>query len=78
MQYDWSARAGVPSHITLLGPFLPSDRLGSQVVERLRSLFASYQTEHGTAAYAVVVADLVSGPSELLWPHQPKRARLRP
>jgi 2'-5' RNA ligase len=44
MQYDWSARAGVPSHITLLGPFLPPDGVSSQVVERLRSLFASCQT----------------------------------
>jgi 2'-5' RNA ligase len=43
MQYDWSARAGVPSHITLLGPFLRPDRVGSQVAERLRSLFASCQ-----------------------------------
>jgi 2'-5' RNA ligase superfamily protein len=43
MRYDWSARAGVPSHITLLGPFLPPDGVGSRVVERLRSLFASCQ-----------------------------------
>jgi hypothetical protein len=34
---------GVPSHITLLGPFLPPDQVGSGVVERLRSLFASSQ-----------------------------------
>jgi hypothetical protein len=43
MQYDWSARAGVLSHITLLGPFLPPDKVGSRVVERLRSLFALCQ-----------------------------------
>jgi hypothetical protein len=41
--YDWSARAGVPSHITLLSPFLQPDKIGSQEVNRLDSLFAACQ-----------------------------------
>ena len=41
--HDWSARAGVPAHITLLGPFLPPETIGPQTAMRLRSLFASWQ-----------------------------------
>lgn len=40
-EYDWSASAGVPAHITLLGPFLPPDRVGPEVLRRLSDLFAS-------------------------------------
>jgi hypothetical protein len=57
LRYDWSARAGVPPHITLLGPFLPPDGLGSHVVERLRSLFGSCQP----VAFSLVRVERLSG-----------------
>jgi 2'-5' RNA ligase len=40
-QYDWSAQRGVPAHITLLYPFVPTERLDDGVLRELRELFAS-------------------------------------
>jgi 2'-5' RNA ligase len=37
-RYDWSARVGVPPHITVLGPFLPPRRITDSVIERLTSI----------------------------------------
>jgi 2'-5' RNA ligase superfamily len=37
-RYDWSASLGVPAHVTVLGPFLPPDRIGTDVIDRLSTL----------------------------------------
>jgi 2'-5' RNA ligase len=37
-EHDWSARRGVPAHITLLGPFVPPSEATPSLVERLRLL----------------------------------------
>jgi 2'-5' RNA ligase superfamily len=37
---DWSARVGVPAHITILGPFLPPEEITKNVLERMRTVFA--------------------------------------
>lgn len=39
LAYDWSARLGVPAHITLLGPFLPPDAVGDGTTRRLEAVF---------------------------------------
>src|SRR5919201_2888065 len=38
--HDPWARRGVPAHVTLLGPFVPAEKVTDEVVERLRILFA--------------------------------------
>ena len=40
-KHDWSAQHGVPAHITLLFPFMPTDEVDEQVLSDLRDLFAS-------------------------------------
>jgi 2'-5' RNA ligase len=40
-QYDWSAQRGVPAHITLLYPFVPTERVDGRLLDELRDLFAS-------------------------------------
>jgi hypothetical protein len=37
-RYDWSARVGVPAHITVLGPFLPPELITDSVIKRLTSI----------------------------------------
>ena len=40
-KHDWSAQRGVPAHITVLYPFVPTERLDETVLGGLRKLFAS-------------------------------------
>jgi 2'-5' RNA ligase len=40
-RYDWSAQRGVPAHITLLYPFVPTERVDDGLLRELRELFAS-------------------------------------
>ena len=40
-KHDWSAQRGVPAHITVLYPFVPSERIDDRLVDELRDLFAS-------------------------------------
>jgi 2'-5' RNA ligase len=40
LRYD-NARLGIPAHMTLLFPFLPSDRLDDRVRDELRALFST-------------------------------------
>jgi 2'-5' RNA ligase len=40
-QYDWSAQRGVPAHITLLYPFVPTKRVDDELLRQLRELFGS-------------------------------------
>jgi hypothetical protein len=39
-KHDWSAQRGVPAHITLLYPFIPTDRVDDVVLQELQALFA--------------------------------------
>src|SRR5262245_43430115 len=39
-QYDWSAKRGVPAHITLLYPFVPTEKIDDELLRQLRELFA--------------------------------------
>lgn len=41
-KHDWSAQHGVPAHITLLFPFVPSEKFDARLHADLRGLF----TEH--------------------------------
>ena len=40
-KHDWSARHGVPAHITLLFPFVPSSAVDERLGADLRELFAA-------------------------------------
>jgi 2'-5' RNA ligase len=40
-KHDWSAERGVPAHITLLYPFVPTERVDDGLLSALRELFAS-------------------------------------
>jgi 2'-5' RNA ligase len=40
-EYDWSAKHGVPAHITLLFPFVPTEKVDGQLLSDLRELFSS-------------------------------------
>lgn len=39
LEHDWSARRGVPAHVTLFGPFVPPAEMTPELLERLRELF---------------------------------------
>jgi 2'-5' RNA ligase len=40
-EYDWSAQHGVPAHITLLFPFVPTESLDGRLLRDLEELFGS-------------------------------------
>jgi 2'-5' RNA ligase len=40
-QHDWSAQHGVPAHITLLFPFVPTEKIDDRLHAELRALFAA-------------------------------------
>jgi 2'-5' RNA ligase len=40
-KHDWSAQRGVPAHITLLYPFVPTERVDDDLLQELRQLFSS-------------------------------------
>lgn len=40
-EHDWSAQHGVPAHITLLFPFVPSESVDERLHSELRELFGS-------------------------------------
>jgi len=40
-QHDWSAQRGVPAHITLLYPFVPTEKVDDGLLAQLRDLFGS-------------------------------------
>ena len=42
-KHDWSAQHGVPAHITLLFPFVPTEQVDEQLLDDLRDLFATQQ-----------------------------------
>ena len=40
-EHDWSARRGVPAHITILYPFVPTEKVDETLLDQLRELFAA-------------------------------------
>ena len=40
-KYDWSAQRGVPAHVTLLYPFVPTEKVDDELLRQLRELFVS-------------------------------------
>jgi hypothetical protein len=40
-KHDWSAQRGVPAHVTVLYPFVPTERVEDALLADLRDLFAS-------------------------------------
>jgi len=40
-EHDWSAQHGVPAHITLLFPFMPTEKVDSSLISELHELFGS-------------------------------------
>ncbi len=40
-QYDWSAQRGVPAHITLLYPFVPTEKVDDELLRQLLELFGA-------------------------------------
>ena len=41
-KHDWSAQRGVPAHITVLYPFVPTEKIDERLHAELRELFASH------------------------------------
>lgn len=41
-KHDWSAQHGVPAHITLLYPFVPTEKVDEALFADLRELFAAH------------------------------------
>jgi 2'-5' RNA ligase len=41
-KHDWSAQHGVPAHITLLSPFVPTEKIDDRLHAGLRALFSGH------------------------------------
>ena len=41
-KHDWSARRGVPAHVTVLYPFVPTEKFDERLHAELRELFATH------------------------------------
>ena len=41
-KHDWSAQRGVPAHITVLYPFVPTEKIDARLHAELRELFATH------------------------------------
>ena len=41
-KHDWSAQRGVPAHITVLYPFIPTEKFDERLHAELRELFATH------------------------------------
>jgi 2'-5' RNA ligase len=41
-KHDWSAQRGVPAHITLLYPFVPTEKVDERLFDDLRELFGTH------------------------------------
>ena len=66
-QYDWSAQRGVPAHITILYPFVPTEKVDDELLAQLRELFraeAAFAFELPRVARFPEVAWLAPEPSE--------------
>ena len=66
-QYDWSAKHGVPAHVTLLYPFVPTEKVDARLLSELHELFAAQPSiafELARVARFPEVAWLAPEPSE--------------
>jgi 2'-5' RNA ligase len=66
-KHDWSARRGVPAHVTVLYPFLPTERVDDRLLAELGELFASHPAfsfQLGSVSRFPDVAWLAPEPSE--------------
>jgi 2'-5' RNA ligase len=66
-QHDWSAQRGVPAHITILYPFVPTEKVDDELLGQLRELFraeAAFAFELARVARFPEVAWLAPEPSE--------------
>lgn len=66
VRLDLSARAGVPAHLTVLGPFLPPERIGPAELSELARLFSSFPAFEFTLDRVGWFGDAVAwlGPSD--------------
>jgi hypothetical protein len=66
-KHDWSAQRGVPAHVTVLYPFVPTERVDDRLLGELRELFAmqpSFSFDLPRVARFPDVAWLAPEPSE--------------
>lgn len=60
MSFD-SARLGIPAHITLLFPFVPTEDLDPELVGDLHALFAGHE------AFSFSLTEVADFPDETIW-----------
>ena len=60
-KHDWSAQHGVPAHITLLFPFVPTEKIDDRLHADLRALFAAHP------AFSFQLARVARFPDEVAW-----------
>jgi 2'-5' RNA ligase len=66
-QYDWAAQHGVPAHITILYPFVPTEQVDEELLGQLGKLFraeAAFAFELARVGRFPEVAWLAPEPSE--------------
>jgi 2'-5' RNA ligase len=60
-KHDWSAQHGVPAHITLLFPFIPTEKIDDRLHADLGGLFAAHP------AFAFSLTHVARFPDEVAW-----------
>jgi 2'-5' RNA ligase len=60
-KHDWSAQHGVPAHITLLFPFLPTEKIDARLHADLGELFAAHP------AFSFSLTHVARFPDEVAW-----------
>ena len=60
-KHDWSAQRGVPAHITVLYPFMPTELIDDEVHADLRALFAAH------AAFGFRLSRVARFPDAVAW-----------
>jgi 2'-5' RNA ligase len=60
-KHDWSAQHGVPAHITLLFPFVPTERIDDGLHAGLGKLFAAHP------AFSFSLTHVARFPDEVAW-----------
>jgi hypothetical protein len=65
-RYDVWARRGFPAHVTVLGPFLPLERIDDGVLARLQDMIARYaQADFALASIRVVLGAVLLVPDRV-------------
>jgi 2'-5' RNA ligase len=60
-KHDWSAQHGVPAHITLLFPFVPTEKIDERMHADLGELFATH------SAFSFSLSHVARFPDEVAW-----------